>query len=320
MRESARAGFGHDTTAAEVLEGIDLDVKLALVTGGSGGLGAETARALASKGARVVIAVRDVAKGEKVAREIRSSTGNDGVEVEELELGSLASVRAFADRFLARHDALQILVNNAGVMACPFGKTTDGFELQFGTNHLGHFLMTGLIAPALLRGAPARVVSVSSRGHQMSPVVFDDIHFERRPYEKWSAYGQSKTANILLAVELERRLGSRGVHANALHPGVIPTDLARHMVPEDYEHLRKRAPGGKMKMKSVESGAATSVYAATAPELEGRGGLYLEDCGVAQVNDAEDAANGVRSYALDPDAAQRLWSISEKMVGQSFPL
>jgi NAD(P)-dependent dehydrogenase (short-subunit alcohol dehydrogenase family) len=320
MAGSARVGFGHDTTTDEVLEGIDLGGRLALVTGGSGGLGAETARALASKGARVVITARDLAKGEAVAKGIREATNNDGIEVEELELGSLASIRAFAERFLARHDALNILVNNAGVMACPFARTSDGFELQFGTNHLGHYLMTGLLAPALLRGAPARVVSVSSRGHQMSPVVFDDIHFERRPYDKWSAYGQSKTANILFAVELERRLGPRGVHANALHPGVIPTDLSRHMVPEDYERLRKRAPGGQLKIKTVESGAATAVFAATAPELEGRGGLYLEDCGVAEADDAENAPRGVRSYALDPDDAVRLWSTSEGMVGQGFPL
>jgi NAD(P)-dependent dehydrogenase (short-subunit alcohol dehydrogenase family) len=320
MGASARGGFGHDTSTVEVLEGIDLNGKLALVTGASGGLGAETARALASKGARVVITARDVAKGKEVAEGIRASTGNHGIEVEELELGSLASIRAFADRFLANHDALQILVNNAGVMACPFGKTTDAFELQFGTNHLGHFLMTGLISPALLHGAPARVVSVSSRGHHLSPVVFEDIHFERRPYEKWSAYGQSKTANILLAVELERRLGSRGVHANAIHPGTIATDLARHLDREDFERVRKRQPGGRMRLKSVEAGAATTVYAATAPELEGRGGLYLEDCGVADVDDAEGAGGGVRSYALDPDAAKQLWSVSEEMVGQSFPL
>lgn len=314
---SARSGFGHDTTTDEVLEGIDLGGKLALVTGGSGGLGAETARALASKGARVVLTARDMSKGEAAARAIRESTGSEGVEVEELELGSLASIRAFAERFLARHDALHILVNNAGVMACPFEKTHDGFERQFGTNHLGHFLLTGLLAPALLRGAPARVVSVSSRGHQQSPVVFDDIHFERRPYDKWEAYGQSKTANILFAVELERRLGERGVHAHALHPGVIATDLSRHMGPEDFERIRQRA-GGRLQLKPVEAGAATSVYAATAPELEGRGGLYLEDCHVAEVDDREGATGGVRSYALDPDAARRLWSISEEMVGQRF--
>ena len=320
MSPGTRDGFGHETTTDEVLEGIRLDGKLALVTGGSGGLGAETARALASRGARVVITARDVAKGEAAAKALGESAGGGGVEVEELELGSLASVRGLAERFLARHDALHILVNNAGVMACPFAKTEDGFELQFGTNHLGHFLLTGLLAPALLRGAPARVVSLSSRGHQQSPVVFDDIAFERRPYDKWAAYGQSKTANVLLAVELERRLGARGVHAYAVHPGVIPTGLSRHMVPEDYEHLRKRAPAGQLRLKTVASGAATSVFAATAPELEGRGGLYLEDCHVAEVDDAEGAGGGVRSYALDPDAARRLWSVSEQLVGQSFRL
>jgi NAD(P)-dependent dehydrogenase (short-subunit alcohol dehydrogenase family) len=318
MSGPGRDGFGHDTTTDEVLEGIDLAGKRALVTGGSGGLGAETARALASAGARVTITARDLAKGEAVAKGIRESTGNQGVEVEELELDSLASIRACAERFGARHDALQILVNNAGVMACPFARTRDGFELQFGTNHLGHFLLTGLLVPALLRGAPARIVSVSSRGHQLSPVVFDDIGFERRPYDKWQAYGQAKTANILLAVELERRLGARGVHANALHPGVIATDLARHLVPEDYEVMRGRQPGGRLRLKPVEAGAATSVWAATAPELEGRGGLYLEDCHVAEVDDAEGAGGGVRSYALDPEAAKRLWSLSEELVGQAI--
>jgi len=309
--------FGHDTTTDEVLDGIDLRGRRALVTGGSSGLGAETARALASKGAEVVLTARDVAKGEDVARSIRESTGNPNVAVEELELGSLASIRAFAERFLARYDALHLLVNNAGVMACPEARTADGFELQFGTNHLGHFLLTNLLVPALLEGAPARIVSLSSRGHQQSPVVFDDIGFERRPYEKWFAYGQSKTANVLFAVELERRLGPRGVHAYAVHPGVIPTELARHMQAADFEHIRSRS-GGELKLKTIPSGAATSVYAATAPELEGRGGAYLEDCHVARVDDAEDAREGVRSYAVDADAAKQLWAVSERMVGQTF--
>ena len=322
MGESGRAGFGHDTTTDEVLRDIDLAGKLALVTGGSSGLGAETARALASRGAKVVMTARNMAKGEEVARGIRSATGNTDVEVEELELGSLASIRAFADRFLARHDALQILVNNAGVMACPQGRTADGFEQQFGTNHLGHFLLTCLVAPALLKGAPARVVSLSSRAHQMSPVVFDDVNFEDRPYHKWLSYGQSKTANVLFAVELERRLGSRGVHACAVHPGVIQTELSRYMGEEDWELIRSRAVAreGELRTKSVEAGAATSVYAATAPELEGRGGLYLEDCAIAEVDDSENASGGVRSFAVDPDSAKRLWSLSEEMVGQVFDL
>jgi len=315
---SDRANFGHDTTTDQVLEGLDLRGKLALVTGASGGLGAETGRALASKGARVVLTARDLPKADAAAQAIRASTGAD-VEVEELELDSLASIRAFAERFLAKHDALPILVNNAGVMACPESKTRDGFERQLGTNHLGHFLMTGLLAPALLRGAPARIVSVSSLGHQQSPVRFHDLFFEREPYDKWVAYGQSKTANVLFAVELERRLGLRGVHAYAVHPGVIMTDLSRHMQQEDFERIRQRS-GANLKLKRVESGAATSVYAATAPELEGRGGLYLEDCHVADVNDDPEARQGVRSYAVDPDAAKRLWELSEELVAQRLPL
>ena len=314
-----RTAFGHDTTTDEVLDGIDLGGRQALVTGGSGGIGAETARALASKGASVVLTARNIEKGEKVAESIRASTGNDQVAVEDLELGSLASIRAFADRFLDAHGALHILVNNAGIMACPYDTTSDGFELQFGTNHLGHFLMTGLIAPALLAGAPARVVSVASRGHRRSPVVFDDIGFENREYDKFAAYGQSKTANVLFAVELDRRLGGQGVHANALHPGVIFTELGRHMGREDFQVLLAEAPEGDLQMKSVEAGAATSVFAATAPELEGRGGLYLEDCQIAEINDDEDTGiGGVRSYALDRSAAERLWAISEEMVGQSL--
>ena len=316
MRDSTK--FGADTTASEVAEGIDLSGKVALVTGGSSGLGQETARVLAERGAQVILTARNAPKGEAVAAEIRASTGNQNVQVEELELGSLKDIRAFADRVLARHPKLHILVNNAGVMACPPAKTADGFELQFGSNHVGHFLMTCLLAPALLRAAPSRVVSVSSRGHHMSPVVFDDIQFERRPYDKWLSYGQSKTANILFAVGLEGRLGARGVHANALHPGGIMTELGRHLQPEDRQFLQTRTRG--MKFKSIPAGAATSVFAATAPELEGRGGLYLEDCHVAAVDDAPDAPNGVKSYALDPKNAERLWDVSENLVGERFAL
>ena len=316
-----RDAFGHETTTDQVLEGIDLTGKRALVTGATGGLGAETARALAGKGAEVVVTARDLEKAKGVVEAIRASTGQT-VEVESLELDSLASIRAFAERFLAKYDSLNLLVNNAAVMACPLGHTQDGFELQFGTNHLGHFLMTCLIAPALVRGAPARIVSVSSLGHERAPVDFDDPNFERREYDKWASYGQAKTANVLFAVELERRLGERGVHANAIHPGVIPTDLARHLHAEDYDEMRARAKarGTEMKLKTIEAGAATQVYAATAPELEGRGGLYLEDCQVAEVNDGEMIAFGVRPYAVDPDNARRLWELSEKLVGESFPL
>ena len=316
MRDASK--FGAETTASEVADGIDLSGKVALVTGGSSGLGQETARVLAERGAHVILTVRNVPKGEAVGEGIRASTGNENVEVEELELGSLKDIRAFAPRFLARHPTLHIMVNNAGVMACPQAKTADGFELQFGSNHLGHFLATCLLVPALRKGAPCRVVSVSSRGHHLSPVVFDHIQFERRPYDKWLAYGQAKTANVLFAVGLDGRLGIRGVHANALHPGGILTELGRHLQTEDFEFLQKRNRG--MKYKSVEAGAATSVLAATAPELEGRGGLYLEDCQIAAVNDEPGALWGVKSYALDPQNAERLWEVSEKLVGERFSL
>jgi NAD(P)-dependent dehydrogenase (short-subunit alcohol dehydrogenase family) len=315
---SNRADFGHDTTTGEVLEGMDLAGKLALVTGGTAGLGVETARALAAHGAAVVITARNMSRGEQVVRDIREATGNDAVEVMELELGSLASVRRFAENFLTHHDSLNLLINNAGVMACPYMETEDGFELQFGTNHLGHFLMTNLLAPALVNGAPSRVVALSSRGHHMSPVDFEDIGFVNRGYEKWTAYGQSKTANILFAVELDRRLSAKGVRAFAVHPGVIETELGRHMGEEDRAMLQARAEDmGGWTMKSIPAGAATSVYAATAPELEGRGALYLEDCHVAETDD-ESASEGVRSYALDRAAAERLWKVSEELVGQSF--
>jgi len=312
MNDSARSDFGRDTTAAEVIAGIDLTDKLALVTGATSGIGVETARALASAGARVVITARNVAKGEGVAAGIRESTGNEAVSVAELELASLDGVRGFAKRFLADHDALHILVNNAGVMASPPMKTRDGFELQFGTNHIGHSLLTNLLLPALLKGVPSRIVSLSSRGHHFSPVVFDDIHFENREYDKWLSYGQSKTANILFAVELDRRYGDKGVHAYAVHPGGIMTELGRHLTDADREMLLNRA--STIAWKTIPQGAATSVYAATAPELEGRGGIYLEDCHVSEINDAEDALDGVTSYAVNPEGAKRLWEVTEEMV------
>lgn len=321
MSDSTRANFGHDTTAAEVVTGIDLTGKTAIVTGASGGLGAETARALAQQGATITLAARNTEKAENVARSVRSSTGNDQVDVMEVELDHLDSVRRFADRYLAVHPVVSILVNNAGIMACPLGRTGEGYELQFGTNHLGHFLLTCLLVPALRAGAPSRVVSVSSAAHRFSPIVFEDINYERRPYDKWEAYGQSKTANVLFAVELDRRVGRAGVRANALHPGAIITELGRHLTAADLEELQSRTPGGKgFDWKSVEAGAATATWAATAPELEGRGGLYLEDCGIAKPKESRVQQHGYEAYAMDPEAAARLWRTSEQLVGQSFAL
>lgn len=315
--------FGAESTASEVIAGVDLQGRRAVVTGGSGGLGEETARALASAGADVTIACRDAAKGEAALGRIRAKLAGAGgkLDVEALDLASPASVRAFAERVLGRGAPLELLVNNAGVMASPLARTPEGYELQFATNHLGHFLLTGLLAPALRAGAPARVVNVSSNGHRFSPVVFEDVHFERRPYDKWAAYGQAKTANVLHAVELDRRLAGARVRAFGLHPGGIVTELGRHLTPEDVAELRARASGGSgFRWKSVEAGAATSVWAASAPELEGRGGLYLEDCGVARPKTADDAPSGYAAWALDPAAATRLWELSESMVGQRFPL
>ena len=315
---SDRANFGHDTTTDQVLEGIDLTEARALVTGGTAGLGVETARTLAAHGAAVTLTARNMVRGEEVAADIRESTGNQAVDVMELELGSLASIRAFTDAYLARYDTLNILINNAGIMACPHGTTEEGFELQFGTNHLGHFLMTNRLVPALLEGAPARVVALSSRAHHMSPVDFDDLDFSGRGYNKWAAYGQSKTANILFAVALDARLRNRGVRAYAVHPGVIETELSRHMDDEDRALINARAEQiGNWTLKSTAAGAATSVYAATAPELDGQGAVYLEDCGVAPIEN-ESTSHGVRAYALDEDAAERLWRVSEELVGENF--
>jgi NAD(P)-dependent dehydrogenase (short-subunit alcohol dehydrogenase family) len=306
---------GAQRTTADVLDGVDLAGKTALVTGASGGLGRETARALAAAGAAVVLASRDAARNEAAARAIRDDLGGVKVDCLELDLASLASVRAAARRFLGSHARLDLLINNAGVMATPFGRTADGFETQLGTNHLGHFVLTGLLAPALLAAAPARVVNLSSGGHMISDVHWDDPNFERHEYEKWAAYGQSKTANLLFTVELERRLGPLGVHAYGVHPGMIMTDLGRHLTAEDVaalQEMAKGAPGGGLPpFKSVPEGAATTVWAASAPELAGRGGSYLADCAVS----AEHA-----EWALDPARARRLWELSERLVGETFAL
>jgi NAD(P)-dependent dehydrogenase (short-subunit alcohol dehydrogenase family) len=237
-----------------------------------------------------------------------------------VDLASLASVRAFTDAVLAKHDRIHMLIANAGVMATPFAHTADGFELQFGTNHLGHFALVCRLVPALLRAAPSRVVIVSSYGHQMADVDLGDPNFERRPYDKFVAYGGSKTANVLFAVALDRKLRGRGVRAFALHPGGILTELGRHMVPADLEVMRERAGNSnsyKIPFKSVEAGAATSVYGAASPELEGRGGLYLEDCQVAPVNE-HSAPTGARAYAMNPERADALWQLSECMIGERF--
>jgi NAD(P)-dependent dehydrogenase (short-subunit alcohol dehydrogenase family) len=266
------------------------------------------------------MAVRDTARGDAAAARIRSSVPDAALEVRALDLASLASVRSFADGLLTDHGRLDVLVNNAGLMACPHGTTADGFELQFGTNHLGHFLLGVLLAPALLAGTSARLVSLSSRGHAFADVDLDDWNFDRTPYEPFVAYGRSKTANALFAVAFQQRFGPQGVEAFAVHPGGIRTELGRHMTAETLAVLGRRlASGGRsFTWKTIPQGAATSVWAATAPELTGRGGSYLEDCGVAEVTDAGIDAGldvGVCAYAVDPARADALWELSERLVG-----
>jgi NAD(P)-dependent dehydrogenase (short-subunit alcohol dehydrogenase family) len=305
-------GYGEQTTTTEVLSGVDLSGKVAMVTGASTGLGLETARALAAAGAHVILAVRTDDKGETSRTKILETVPAASLEHVLLDLGSLESVRTCASTILARHDRIDLLINNAGVMFTPFDHTTDGFELQFGTNHIGHFLLTNLLVPAVLAAAPARIVNLSSAAHQSSDVDLDDPNFERRPYDKFVSYGRSKTANVLFSVELERRLAAKGVHSYAVHPGMIATELSRHMTKDDMYALRDRAKrgpsGGLPGLKSLEAGAATTVWAATAPELASTGGVYLVDCQIA-----EPAA-----WALDTVSAARLWALSEDLVGQHF--
>jgi NAD(P)-dependent dehydrogenase (short-subunit alcohol dehydrogenase family) len=311
MSERITTGFGADSTAAEVIAGIDLTGRRAIVTGGASGIGVETARALAGAGAEVTLAVRNVAAGEQTAADITATTGNPNVFVAPLDLSDQASVAAFVAGW---NGPLDILINNAGMMASPLMRTPQGWEMQFATNHLGHFaLATGLHA-ALAAAGGARVVSVSSSAHYRSAVVFDDIQFERREYEPWSAYGQSKTANVLFGVEGSKRWADDGITINALMPGGIRTNLQRYISDEELERMRAAAGGGaELKWKTTEQGAATSILVATSPLLEGIGGRYFEDCNEAEVGQLS-ARNGVAAYALDPEAAARLWPISLDLI------
>ena len=317
--------FGFDSTTAEVIEGINLHDKRAIVTGGSSGIGVETARALASAGAEVTLAVRDTQAGERTAAEIAAGTGN-AVHVGRVDLADQASV---ADFVRAWNGPLHLLINNAGVMALQeLTLTPEGWELQFATNHLGHFALALGLRDALAAGGDARIVSLSSRGHLRSPVVFEDIDFGSRPYDPWLGYGQSKTANILFAVEATRRWAADGITANAVHPGAIAeTNLSRHMNAEELARLRE---SGTFRFKTTAQGAATSVLVATTPQLDGIGGRYFEDCNEAPVlyssspgtSDHDPGSyrpmqeGGVAAYALDPENASRLWEMSLARTGR----
>jgi NAD(P)-dependent dehydrogenase (short-subunit alcohol dehydrogenase family) len=307
--------FGFDSTAAEVVAGTRLNGKRAIVTGGASGIGVETARALAGAGAVVTLAVRKTGDGETVAAEIRSSTGNDEVAVAPLELTDYTSIAALVG---AWNGPLDILVNNAGVMAIQELTLTDrGREMQFATNHLGHFALALGLHDALAAAGSARIVSVSSSGHSRSPVVFDDLDYAFRDYDPFGAYGQSKTANVLFAVEATRRWAGDGITANALNPGGIATELQRHVGGAEYmQRAAERFRRAGRTLKTVEQGAATSVLLATSPQLEGIGGRYFEDCNEASVihRRNETTISGVAPYALDPDNARRLWEVSLELV------
>jgi NAD(P)-dependent dehydrogenase (short-subunit alcohol dehydrogenase family) len=311
------SGFDRDTTATEVLAGLDLSGRLAVVTGGYSGLGLETAKALAGAGAQVVVPARR----PDAAEEALAGAGV-GAAVEALDLADLDSVRACAQRLLDGGRPIDILINNAAVMACPETRVGPGWEAQFATNHLGHFTLTNLLWPALT-AAPdgARVVALSSSGHKRSSIRFDDLMFERDPYDKWQAYGQAKTANSLFAVQLDALGQDAGVRAFAVHPGGILTPLQRHLSKQemvDFGWIDEQGNQLETRFKTPEQGASTSTWAATAPRLAGMGGVYCEDTDVAAPTDpgAPDASfRGVDAHAIDRDAAARLWEVSAALTG-----
>ncbi|MFD0031798.1 SDR family NAD(P)-dependent oxidoreductase [Streptomyces sp. NPDC127172] len=305
------SGFGAGSTADDVLEGIDLTGRLALVTGGYSGIGVETTRALTKVGARVVVPARRIGAAQE------NLAGIDGVEVAELDLGDLDSVRAFAERFLATGRPLDIVIDSAGIMACPETRVGPGWEAQFATNHLGHFALVNRLWPAIEPGG-ARVVSVSSTGHHASSIRWDDVHW-RDGYDKWEAYGQAKTANALFAVQLDRLGQERGVRAFSLHPGGILTPLQRHLPKQEMVERGWIDEDGNLlypeAFKTPQQGAATQVWAATSPQLNGMGGVYLEDCDIAEPAPADGTRVGVKEWATDPEQAARLWALSAELTG-----
>ena len=329
-------GFGKSTTTDEVLKGVDLTGRHVVITGAASGLGRESARAMAAHGAAVTVLARSAERAAGAVTEIEALVPGADVEPGVVDLADLSTVRSFADGYLATHDAVDVLINNAGVMACPFGRTVDGFETQFGTNHLGHFLLTALMAPALLRGTSPRVVTLTSAGHSRSDVDLEDPNFDTTEYSPWVAYGRSKTANALFARELARRAESRGLLSFSVQPGGILTDLGRHLTEElmnemaTFAKARAAAAGDAggdptddeaaafgFEWKTVEAGAATQVWAATAAELAEHNGAYLADCGLGVLG-GDPGVNGFLPYLLDDDHAAALWALSEELVGTPF--
>ncbi|PWV56330.1 SDR family NAD(P)-dependent oxidoreductase [Chitinophaga sp. S165] len=328
LQHPLRSGFNATSTVHDVIKGINLSGKTVIVTGGYAGIGLETVKTLAAAGAKVVVPARDIKKA------ISNLEGVNNITIEAMDLMDPASINAFAEKFLATHDKLEILINNAGIMWVPLQRDQRGYESQLATNHLGHFQLTAKLWPALKKANGARVVNVSSFGHQMAPFNFDDPNFTNREYETLQGYGQSKTANNLFAVELDHRGKTSGVRAFSLHPGsVLGTDLGRVAPMALFQQMGTHDENGDIypevaaKLKNTDQGAATSVWVATSPLLNGIGGVYCEDADVAELDegnivhnyDEPSSLRGVKPYAVDAESARKLWALSEEMISLSFP-
>jgi NAD(P)-dependent dehydrogenase (short-subunit alcohol dehydrogenase family) len=317
-QEPVLSAFSAASTATEIMTGVDLAGHLAVVTGGYSGLGLVTARSLARAGAQVIVPARDPDRARKAL------AGDAGISVHPLDLIDPDSIQAFAAQIVRRGQPLSLLINCAGVMASPLARDANGHESQFAINHLGHFRLVCGLWPVLVAARTARVVAVSSRGHQIAGVDFDDIDFIHRPYDKWAAYGQSKTANALFAMGLDQRGSGQGVRAFSLHPGQILTDLGRHLSSAEIAAFDVFDEHGQQKvepeagLKNLEQGAATGLWCATSSALDGKGGVYCEDCNIAPINNAETGRKGVARWAANPEFAEQLWRISEEWTGMSL--
>lgn len=325
MQAPVPSPYNATTTAEEAIGSNNLSGKLVVITGGSAGIGKETARVLANAGAELILGARSLDKLEAAQKEITAATSEATIKIAELDLMEPESVESFANTALALGRPIDILINNAGIMATPLERNSLGIESQLATNYVGHALLTSLLAPAMLRAEKSRLVSLSSSGHQASGVIAEDINWEQKKYNKWAAYGQSKTGNSLLAFKVGKELGNKNLTALAVHPGYIQTELGRYMAENEW-HTTMEATAkmsgleGGPTVKTVHQGAATSVWAATAPELEGKGPLYLENCQVAQMIDKPNMLSGVLPHALDLEMAELLWSKAEDMLGCKLPL
>jgi NAD(P)-dependent dehydrogenase (short-subunit alcohol dehydrogenase family) len=315
-----KSGFGPETTAEEALTGRDLRGKVVIVTGGHGGIGLETTRVLSNAGAAVIVGARDLKKAQGALSKFKNAVAIP------LDLSRPSSIDQFAGAFLESHQALDVLINNAGIMGTPLTRDSRGYEMQFATNHLGHFQLTARLWKALINADSSRVVTLSSAGHRFAGVDLKDPNFTTRPYDKWVAYGQSKTANSLFSVELDRRGKERSVRAFAVHPGrILATDLIRHMTDEDLKNAGVYRENGVLKssisgLKTVEQGAATTVWCAVSPQLNGQGGVYCADCDIAElVPDDSPNPSGVRRWAIDDTIAKALWKLSEQLTDLKWP-